>query len=441
MPIRIRLTVAFAALAAVALGTIGALVYVRFESQAHSTIDDALRSRAATLQSTSASGTGARRGTQLDADEAFAQLLGVDGHVIDGRSALGGTPLLPAGDVASVTEPRFRTTVIGRPEEPLRSRLFIVPNGDGTVLVVGSSLERLDDDLARLRQLLFLGGPIGVTAVTVAAWLLAGAALRPVERLRRDTASISAGEPDRRLLVPATRDEIARLAATLNDLLDRLAEARQQERRFVDDASHELRTPIGILRTELEVALRHPRSVTELEAVVRSAHAEAERLSRLTEDLLVLARADHGRLPLRLTTVRLDEVLAPIHNAHPDLTAEVDDLAVRADPDRLRQALDNLVDNAYRHGAPPVTVRAWPDGDSVTIGVRDHGPGLPAAVGQSAFDRFRRGDHARGRDTGGTGLGLAIVSAIARAHDAQVVAVDPDGNGAEIRLRLPAAET
>lgn len=440
MPIRIRLTLMFAALATVTLAAVGGVVYTRYESQAGATIDDALRSRVATLQA-SRPAPAAGGAALPDGDESFAQLLAADGHVIDGTVAFGGAPLLPAEDIAANPGRSFRTTVIDVASEPVRARLLIVPNRDGTVLVVGTSLERLDDDLARLRRLLLIGGPLALLAVTGSAWLLAGAALRPVEQLRREAASISAGEPHRRLPVPATRDEVARLAVTLNDLLERLEAAIQQERRFVDDASHELRTPIGILRTELELALRHPRSKTELETVVSSAHHEAERLSRLTEDLLVLARADHGRLPLRPAKVTVDEIVKPIRRAHPSVSVAVGDVEIYGDPDRLRQALDNLIDNAFRHGAPPVTVQAWHDSHTVTIAVRDHGPGLPEAVGSAVFERFRRADDTRSRDSGGTGLGLAIVAAIARAHGGDVTALAPDDGGTEFRLQLPAPTT
>ena len=163
--------------------------------------------------------------------------------------------------------------------------------------------------IARLTALVAVGGPILLAALAALGWVLAGAALRPVERLRAEAAALSLAEPARRLPVPETGDELQRLAETLNGMLDRVHESLERERRLVDEASHELRTPLGVVQAELDLALREPRSREELEAALRSITQETDRLRRLTEDLLVLARSDRGRIPVHRTEVDVSEIL------------------------------------------------------------------------------------------------------------------------------------
>jgi signal transduction histidine kinase len=238
--------------------------------------------------------------------------------------------------------------------------------------------------------------------------------------------------------VPAAHDEVRRLAETLNRMLARLEHAFARERAFVADASHELRTPLARLKAELELASRGGRSVEALEAAVRSAATETDTLASLAEDLLVLARADQGRLPLRRERVRVAELLDGVRRrAAPEASVEAHAaLELDADPVRLRQALGNLVENARRHGAGAVTLAAEPAGDAVVLRVRDEGNGIPAPLRATAFERFTRGDAARG-DDGGAGLGLAIVAAIAAAHGGTAGIGDAPGGGADVWIRLP----
>jgi signal transduction histidine kinase len=245
--------------------------------------------------------------------------------------------------------------------------------------------------------------------------------------------------------VPAARDEIARLATTLNEMLARLESAFEHERRFVADASHELRTPLALLRTELEIALRRPRSVAELERTVRSAVEETERLTRLAEDLLLIARADEGVLPIRSETVAVGEVLEAVADRFAARAAglgrtvsrQETTLAVEADPERLDQALSGLVDNALRHGDGEVVLSARESGESVELHVTDEGRGFPAGFRERAFDRFSRADEARSR--GGSGLGLSIVALIAASHGGKTGADNRPGGGADVWLSLPRA--
>lgn len=288
---------------------------------------------------------------------------------------------------------------------------------------------------AALRDLgveLLIALPLVLVVATMGAYLLAAAALRPVERLRAQAAAITDTTPDRRLDVPPGRDEIARLAVTLNDMLGRLQAALDRERQFVADASHELRTPMSLLQTELDLALRRPRTAEELTTALASAHEETQRLVRLAEDLLLLARSDQPRADVPDTEVPLAPLLDRIAGRRGcDVECPLD-LVAMTEPRRLERAVTNLVDNALRHGRPPVLVTARLLDGQVEIRVRDHGPGFPPEFLPHAFDRFTRADPARSGF--GTGLGLAISAAGATGHGA---ANHPAG-GAEVWLTFRA---
>jgi signal transduction histidine kinase len=261
--------------------------------------------------------------------------------------------------------------------------------------------------------------------------------------MRRHAADVTAAKSSERLPVPRTNDEIGRLGTTLNEMLARLEVAFKRERAFVSDASHELRTPLAILRTELELALRGEHTREELEAALQSAAEEAERLSNLAEDLLVIARSDQGRLPVRPERLEAGPVLARVAGRFrtrakaegrplaPDPSPGVE---LNADPARIEQALANLVDNALRHGEGTVALRATAVNGSVELHVSDEGPGFPPEFLPRAFERFTRADEARSR--GGTGLGLAIAAAIAGAHGGTAHAANGE-TGADVWISLP----
>jgi signal transduction histidine kinase len=312
------------------------------------------------------------------------------------------------------------------------------------VLVVGSSLEDRDETVGELVTLLAVVGPLALLLVSLLGYALATAALRPVESMRAEAAAISGSEPDRRLPLPAAHDEIRRLGETLNAMLDRLERAIERERAFVADASHELRTPLAALKTELELAVRRPRTPDELERSLGSAAEEADRLVRLAEDLLLAARADRGELPVHTALLDADAVLSEVADRF-ERRAREDGRTVeaagglgprvRADRVRLGQALGNLVDNALCHGGGTVRLSADEREAEVELHVTDEGPGFPPDFLPHAFERFSRRDEARGR--GGTGLGLAIVEAIATAHGGSAHACNREGGGADVWLSLP----
>jgi signal transduction histidine kinase len=235
------------------------------------------------------------------------------------------------------------------------------------------------------------------------------------------------------------------LAETLNGMLDRLHEALDRERRFVDMASHELRTPLGVLRAEVELALKEPRTREELEAALRSVRQESERLGRLTQDLLVLARSDRGRLPVHRTDVDVSELLDRVASGFADradaqgvrLRSEGSGVRGNVDRDRIRQALENLIDNALRHtgAGGEVVMRAAREGGGLAIEVVDSGRGFPPDLLDRVFEPFARAD-GRG-DIEGAGLGLAIVRAVAEAHGGSATAENAPTGGAAVRIQVP----
>ena len=223
-----------------------------------------------------------------------------------------------------------------------------------------ASLDQRDRTLDRLVHEFVIGGLAALLFAVGAGYALAVGALRPVEAMRRRAAAITARTPGSRLPVPPANDDLSRLARTLNDMLARLAAALEHERRFVDDASHELRTPLALLRTEVEIALRQPRSRAELEQSLRSVAEETERLSQLAEDLLLIARSDNGELPIRRERVSAEELMSTVakrfalraheHGSSVAVEAEPGTM-LEADGVRIEQALGNLVENALMHGA------------------------------------------------------------------------------------------
>ena len=263
--------------------------------------------------------------------------------------------------------------------------------------------------------------------------------------MRSRAAEISAAEPDQRLPVPPTDDEVARLGTTLNEMLERLGEALEHERAFVADASHELRTPLAILRTELELALAAGRSPEELRAALASAAEETDRLTQLSEDLLTIAQTERGELPLRLERLELARVLEGVSRRFSRRAEEGGreiavsapaSLVIGADRLRLDQAVGSMVDNALRYGAGTIELAAGAGERSVEIHVLDRGEGFPEEFLGRAFERFSRAS-ASNRD-GGSGLGLAIVQTVARAHGGEAHVANREEGGADVWLALPA---
>jgi two-component system, OmpR family, sensor kinase len=412
LPIRLRLTLAFALAMAGVLAATGAFLYFRLASSLDDGIDESLEvlseQAAADVQQ------GRRIGdTPIPADERFIQVIAPDGRVLEA------TPRDLDGPARTL-------------ERPVES-----PEGR-VVVVVGASLEDRNETLRGFLAELVLIGPAALLVASLLGYALATAALRPVEAMRSEAAAISAAEPGRRLPLSRARDEIRRLGETLNAMLGRLEGALERERGFVADASHELRTPLALLKTELELALRHPRSAGEREQALRSAADGTDRLIRLAEDLLVLARSDQGRLALRREPVAVAELLGNVARRFGgSVTARPapDGLTLVGDEVHLEQALGNLVDNALRHGARAVELTAVSENGAVELHVLDDGPGFPPEFLPRAFERFSRPDEAR--SGAGAGLGLALAQAIAVAHGGSAAAANRGDRGADVWLAIP----
>lgn len=440
LPIRTRLTLLFAGLTAVVLGVAAAALLIGFRAALSSTVDDGLVSRYEAL----AADPAGRISGLPRSDEEFAQFLRFDGTLV---TTAGPTErLLPGSVTRTLSVPRFFDGWVWTLEELVPVRVLAGRVGNGGVLMVGVDVEDQQEAISRLATIVVVGGPALLVALGALGWTLARTALRPVERLREEAAAISTIEPARRLPVPDTGDELQRLAETLNGMLDRLQEALDRERRFLDEASHELRTPLGVLKAEVELALKEPRGRAELEGALRSIEQEADRLGRLTQDLLVLARSDRGRLPVHRTETDIGELVGRVAaefaaraaSAGVRLRADGDGVRGRVDADRIRQAVENLVDNALRHATPgdEIEIRAERDGEAVHVAVRDTGPGFSEELLPRAFERFARDDGTREAD--GAGLGLAIVRAVAEAHGGRATAENLPTGGAAVSIHLPA---
>jgi two-component system OmpR family sensor kinase len=410
IPRRIRLTLAFGLAMALVFGALGAFLYFRLRSSLDEQLNAGLRAHAQAVATLVDRGGELETGSSLvEADESFAQVLTTSGTVRDASlESLQSSPLLSGEELdrsrsGTLFLDRDRVRAVDE-DDPFR--LLATPS-DGAIVVAGASLEDRDEALASLLTQLFLGFPIALVLSGLAGYVLAAAALRPVVR---------------------------RLEAGLS-----------RERRFVADASHELRTPLALLQAELELALRRPRSPDELRDALASAGEEVDRLTRLAEDLLVLARADEGHLPLRRSAVAVGDLFetvvrrfAPRAQAGGRVlyVSAGADQTIFADRLRLEQALGNLVDNALRHGGGTIRLEAQARDGATMLEVSDEGEGFPFSFLPHAFERFARADEARSR--GATGLGLAIVEAVARAHGGTANAANRDEGGAVVSLSLPA---
>jgi signal transduction histidine kinase len=447
LPIRWRLTLMFGGVMTVLLAGLIAFLYLHFRSDLDYNINQSLRARAQDIagllrQENEADTRGALGRLPPSADNAV-QVLDRRGRILGTSSGLSGPALLRPSELAAAA----RSPRLIQRGESLRLYTLPLPRG-GKIVVAGVSLAERDAALDKLDNNLAIGVPPALLLATLAAYVLASAALRPVERMRRRAATISTDEISTRLPLPDTHDEIRRLGMTLNEMLDRLEDGLHHERLFIANASHELRMPLAVLRAELEVSLRERGDATQLRAAMHSAIEETDRIVTLAEDLLLLARAEDGSLPIDPFELPVDELLVDLRDHFASLVAdagrplEIDPeslsrvLSACADPGRIQQAVGNLVDNTLRYGSGTITLSAREVGDCVEIHVCDEGGGFSEWLLPRAFDRFSRADPARQR--GGVGLGLAVVQMIARAHGGRAGAGNRPTGGADVWLSIPA---
>jgi signal transduction histidine kinase len=371
------------------------------------------------------------------ADEHLIQVMTPAGAVVSASPNMAGRPAvvrLAPGQSTQVVTPLDDDEFVAVAEGAQ------TPDGLRIVLVARALVDVLDTTTV-VTRLLIIGLPLLVAVVALTTWFAVGRVLAPVEAIRREVDEVSAAQLHRRVPQPKRDDEIGRLAATMNRMLERLESARNSQRRFVSDASHELRSPITTIRQHAEVTLAHPERTTasELAEVVL---AEQQRMQRLVEDLLLLARADE-RVPLAREAVDLDDLafeegdrLRSTTSKRVD-TSGVSAARVQGDADALRRMFRNVGENAARHSSERVDITLVERGSEVVLTVDDDGPGIPAAERENVLRRFVRLDEARSRDEGGSGLGLSIVDEVVRAHGGSVSIEQSPLGGARIRITLP----
>lgn len=452
LPVRLRITLGFALGMALVLSLVGLVAYRQLAAGLSDDLNRELQQRAQDLASPVSrpgSSLGAVAGTGfIERGESFAEVATVDGRVLQATATLHGRRLLSPVEAARAAT---GTILLDRPSAPglnEPARLLATPvvrSGRRLILVVGDTRENGAEALRRVGTELALGLPLLLLLTSGLGYLLVGAALRPVEEMRRRAAAMSGGPAGQRLPLSPGNDAIARLGVTLNDLLARVDATLERERSFAANASHELRTPLALLRTELELAVRRPRPAEELTRAIDSAADEVDRLIRLAEDLLLLASAGDGGLPIAAAQVAVPSLLAGIAGRFESMAAAGgrrirvdpgDVQAVEADPERVSQALMNLVSNAFQHGAGDVELGARALAGAIELRVTDSGAGFSDRMLAHGFERF-----VHARSGGGSGLGLPIVAEVAAAHGGSAGVINLSAGGCVVWMRLPAPDS
>lgn len=460
MSIRLRLAALFTLVALVLL-SVGGFAYIRqLRHSLEGSFDQELLDVATTMMEAFSDDPRIRLPAETDGN---VQIFDADGTRIRSSRAVYGVNLASTRQVIAATHGhilRFDQQVALLPDstrlgdiplilanngQPPVLRVVAVGSGkDGRVFVAAASRGLIDTALRSSEKQIALFGAIALLLAAVSSWLLARAALRPVERMRAQVARLREADTAELVPAPGTRDKIALLGKTFNGLLGRLHAALQRERSFVADAGHELRTPLSVLKGELELAQRPGRSAAELQDTITVAAEETDRLIRLTENMLTLARGSNlvwGTVDLNALAHGV-ALAAHAHAAENGVTIEIRDLGadiVDGDPDRLRRAIENLLTNAVRFGPTDstITISVSQEGADAAVSVRDTGPGFPSEFLPRAFERFARADDARNLADGGSGPGLAIVAAIMKAHGGSAAAANSPEGGAVVILRWP----
>jgi len=384
--------------------------------------------------------------------DVFMVLRLADGTVIASQRPVPFTVPIGADDVVAAGggAPTFDASMaVPPPGAQVVTRLVDLPEGR-SVLVGVSPLDEVRESVATLVRALWWGGPVLVLFVGLIAWLLVGRALRPVEQLRATVETISRSTLEQRVDVPPSHDEVARLATTMNTMLERLQRSRDHERRFVSDASHELRSPLASIRAQLEVDAASDDvgdvgdARSDVGAIRAGVLADTIRLERIVGDLMELARSEEttGRpeATVALDVIVADEITAVQRCSPIEITADgIDDTVVRGRSDALARVTRNLLDNAVRHAEGQVHVALHHTDGWAELTVDDDGPGVPVESEHRIFDRFARLDESRDRSTGGVGLGLAVVRAVVEHHGGTAACARSPLGGARFVVRLPTA--
>ncbi len=455
LPLKTRLTLWYLTLFAVIVGVwaLGLVVLVR--ANLYTGIDRDLDSRASQIALSLSKPNGGKFRdisdstlTKLPRQQTIAQLLSADGGITAySGGTLAATVLAPPSLLTrALKASSAKLAMIRRGED--RFRLLAVPIESGRrIILVGTNTEAADDAVSRLILVILLTGPIVLIAAGAGGWFLAHRALSPVTQMASTAAGIGIDRLDERIPVPPGNDELTALAVTLNKMLERLQAGMVDKRRLIADASHELQTPLAVMRTELDVSLATSNLTPESVAVLESAREETDRMTRIVRNLLTLARFDEGTLKLLRKPINMLALLTDSAATLSGLAAERevevtvsgDDIVVLADAEYIRLVVVNLMENAIKHSdvGTSVTVTVDTAGAEARISVTDTGPGIPEEDQPHVFDRFYRVDRARGKARGGSGLGLAISREIIEAHDGRIELKSRPGAGSTFRIILP----
>jgi len=433
--VRVRVT-AIASVFVLLVAAAGSVVTVALISHTISNdLIDSASQDAAAISAQLKRGVSPAEAATTGRNDVVVQLLGPDGGVVASdrperlKVPLRSTPGVTESAVVPGLHDSF--TLVARPTR----------NDRVSLIIVGRSTEQRNETRAEAAGTLAVAVPLLVIALGIILWISIGRALRPVEVMREEAGSITAAHGRRRLAVPPGEDEIPRLARTLNEMLDRIDEGQRLQRQFVSDASHELRSPLAVIRQSAEIARDYPQRVSP-EALADDVLAESGRLEDLVTALLLLARLENDETILDEVVDLDDLVLTEISRPRARDGVTVDARGVGAGRTQgsavlLGQVVRNLLDNAFRHASSKVAVSLREEGDDVVLDVSDDGPGIPVPDRGRVFERFVRLDDARARDDGGSGLGLAIVRKIVETSGGAVQVSDATLGGARFTVRLP----
>jgi len=439
---RVTVVASLAITAAVVLGVLS--MYLLQMQSVRATIDKQLLTYATQIKQSAGGGTWASTlpGSTLDA-EAEAQVLAADGTVLAATRTLAGVPAIYQLAAGSDTPVRLKAADGIVPTQIRVTALRTTVGGRSVTIITGTSTDLLRQvDTEFLRHLL-LGLPVILLLAAGAVWLVVGRALRPVEKIRRAAGYITSADLSHRVPEPGTRDEIGHLAETMNAMLQRLEDSAHRQRRFVADASHELRSPLAGIRTTLEVGLAHP-DRAPWPVIAQRAAEQSIRLEQLLQELMILAKADEQALTGRLEETDVRPLLTDLVRDLPATATSIQvtlppHLQTVGNPRNLTRLFGNVLDNAVRHAATTVKIAGWATGPHIIIEISDDGPGIPDCERERIFDRFVRLDSSRVRTTGSSGLGLALAREIASAHHGDIQAADHPDGGARLIIRLPIA--
>jgi signal transduction histidine kinase len=441
--VRWRLTLLAAALVAATLIVSAAGLVMLDQRLLLRAVDETLVQRADNIETDVARGavTAALR-SEGDLEDSFVQIIDGNGLVIGTTTNAASLPAMTSPLGPEFTQVFRRVSAPPLSDHEFRILARPVPS-TMTTLVVAKNLDDLTESVRTLMLSLAISIPVAVSLLAAVVWWLMGRALAPVEAVRAEVAGMHGADLHRRVPVRNNDDEISRLAATMNALLERVEQATNRQREFVADASHELRGPLTRIRSLLEVSIAHPASAKP-QATYRSVLSDVTKLQQLVDDLLFLARSESGRQ--EVSDVDLDDlVLDQVRELRARGRVRVDTSAVsaarvRGDANQLKRAISNLASNAERHAATTITfeLREY-DGQSELV-VADDGPGIPEEQRDAVLQRFTRLDDARSRDSGGAGLGLAIVHDIVARHSGTVSIGTSETGGARMILTFARAD-